>query len=125
MKRIMFASVIALALAACSATGGTVTTAMVVAKVQADYPVLKAVLATYTSSGQANAGTMAAIAKGEAVLDPAVAGLSSVTAPTSISSVVGDMNALVAALPAGTLTPALQADITLLLALANAGLVAA
>jgi hypothetical protein len=125
MKRIIRASVAAVALAGCSTTGGSLTTAAVVAKVQADYPVLKAILAAYTASGQATAGTVAAIARGEAILDPEVAALSNAAAPTSVSTVLGDMNTMVAALPAGTLTPALQADITLLLALANAGLVAA
>jgi hypothetical protein len=119
-----FACCLALLLSACATTQPP-SVASIAAKVQADYPVVKAVASIYTTSGKASPATVALIAKAETITDPEVAALSSLSTPASVRAALNDLSTMVAALPPGAIPPATRADITLLLALANASLAGA
>ena len=122
------AAAVCLALAGCAGTTGTApvttaTTATVVARIQADWPLLESAVNAYLAFKPPSSGTAATITKVEGIASAEIAALSNVSTPNSVAAAIGDMNGLVAALPPGTIPANVQADVTLLLALVNAGLV--
>jgi hypothetical protein len=106
-----------LALAACAALVACATPyPTVVSDVQNFYGNLKTDASTWLLTHPQD---RAAVSQIEAKLDPEVAGLSSTSAPTSIQAVVNDIAAETAALPPGVLSPAHQADLTLVVTAAQ------
>jgi hypothetical protein len=79
----------------------------------AGVPVLEAALATYPGL------VTPAVAKAEGNLNTALAALQASPAPTSASTVLADIRAVAAAMPASVLSPAHQAELSAALALAQ------
>jgi hypothetical protein len=106
-----------LSLAACVAVAAcAIPYPTVVSNVQTFYGNLKTDAATWCLTHPQD---QAAITKIEAKLDPEVNGLSNTSAPTSIQAVVNDIVIEAGNLPAGVLSPAHQADLTLVVTAAE------
>jgi len=110
----MYRSIVpALGLVVVGCAGNTATYQSDIASLQAAVPVIEAALALYPATDTP------AFQKAEATLNAALAALATAPTPTNAATVLADLQAINAALPANTLSPAHQAEVAAGLAIAR------